>query len=96
MGFGRYIRTKREAAGMQMKDLCKRLEISMAYWSRIERDMEHPPKDELIQRAAEVLELPLDEAFTQAQRLPPDLRGNMPAVVATYRQMQRRQGGGED
>ncbi len=94
MGFGRYIRSKREAEGMQMKELCKRLDISMAYWSRIERDMEYPPKDDLIQRAAEVLNLPLDEAFTQAQRLPPDLRGAMPAVVAAYRRMQRRQDDG--
>jgi len=92
MGFGRYIRAKREAKGMQMKELCQRLGISLAYWSRIERDMEYPPKDELIRKAAEILDLPLDDAFTRAERLPPDLRGNMPAVVAAYREMQRRRG----
>jgi HTH-type transcriptional regulator, competence development regulator len=90
MGFGSYVREKREAAGISMKDFCKQLEISMAYWSRIEREMEYAPKDVLVRKAAEILGLPFDRVFAEADRLPPDLRGKMPAVVAAYRVMQRR------
>ena len=55
MPFGAFIRKKREEKGIQMNDFARQLEISPAYWSRIERDMEKPPKDELIRKAAEIL-----------------------------------------
>ena len=48
MAFGAYIRQKREAKGIQMNDFARQLDISPAYWSRIERDIEKPPKDELM------------------------------------------------
>ena len=48
MPFGDFIRKKREEKQIQMNDFARQLEISPAYWSRIERNMEKPPKDELI------------------------------------------------
>ena len=51
--FGAFIRKKREEKQIQMNEFARQLEISPAYWSRIERDMEKPPKDELIRKAAE-------------------------------------------
>lgn len=53
MAFGAYIRQKREAKGIQMNDFARQLDISPAYWSRIERDIEKPPKDELIRKAVD-------------------------------------------
>ncbi|MEH6246684.1 helix-turn-helix transcriptional regulator, partial [Salmonella enterica subsp. enterica serovar Mbandaka] len=50
MPFGAFIRKKREEKGIQMNDFARQLEISPAYWSRIERDMEKPPKDELTRK----------------------------------------------
>ncbi|MGC8732744.1 MAG: helix-turn-helix domain-containing protein, partial [Halothiobacillaceae bacterium] len=53
MAFGAFIRSQREERGIQMNDFARQLGISPAYWSRIEREMEKPPKDELIRKAAE-------------------------------------------
>lgn len=85
MSFGAYIRQKRDAAGISLNDFARQIGISPAYWSRIERDMEKPPKDELITKAAEQLGLELDEAFVQASRLPPELQQNIGEVVQAYR-----------
>ena len=52
MGFGSFIREKREQANLPMNEFARKLDISPAYWSRIERELEKPPKDELIVRAA--------------------------------------------
>ncbi|MDP2827564.1 MAG: helix-turn-helix transcriptional regulator [Sulfuricellaceae bacterium] len=85
MGFGTYIRQKRDAKGIAMNDFARQLEISPAYWSRIEREMEKPPKDELIRRAAEILGENPDEAFIEASRLPPDMREDVGDIVRMYR-----------
>jgi len=44
-----------------------------------------PPRDELIERLASILGIDLDELFVKAERLPPDLRRDLPRVVAFYR-----------
>ena len=63
MAFGAYIRKKREEKEIQLNDFAKMLDISPAYWSRIERELEKPPKDDLIRKAAEHLGLDVDDAF---------------------------------
>ena len=85
MAFGAYIRQQREAQGIAMNDFARRLDISPAYWSRIEREMEKPPKDELIRKAAEILGLNPDDGFVEARRLPPDMREDVGRVVRMYR-----------
>lgn len=85
MSFGAYIRQKREAKGILMNDFARQLEISPAYWSRIERGMEKPPKDELIKKAANLLGLDPDEAFIEASRLPPDMQEDVGSIVRMYR-----------
>jgi transcriptional regulator with XRE-family HTH domain len=85
MGFGSYIRRKREEAGIPLRDFAQRINISPAYWSRIEREMEKPPKDELMENAARVLGLDLDEVFIEASRLPPDMQRDVRGVVHAYR-----------
>lgn len=85
MSFGAYIRQKREAKGIPMNEFARQLDISPAYWSRIEREMEKPPKDELIKKAAEILGEDPDEAFIEASRLPPDMQKEVGAIVRMYR-----------
>ena len=85
MAFGAYIRKKREEKDIQLNDFAKLLDISPAYWSRIERDLEKPPKDELIRNAAKHLDLNVDDAFVEASRLPPDMRENVGDLVRMYR-----------
>ena len=45
MAFGHYIRRQREERDMTLTELARRLEISIAYLSRIERERENPPPD---------------------------------------------------
>ena len=83
--FGTYVRTKREEVGMTLTELARQLEISPAYWSRIETGRENPPKDELIRKAATILGLSEDELFIEASRLPPDMQDEVAEVVRLYR-----------
>jgi len=85
MGFGSFIREKREQANLPMNEFARKLDISPAYWSRIERELEKPPKDELIVKAAEQLGINPDEAFIEASRLPPDMQKDVSTVVRLYR-----------
>ncbi|WP_307734470.1 helix-turn-helix domain-containing protein [Xanthomonas albilineans] len=91
MTFGAFIRKKRKEKGIQMNDFAQRLAISPAYWSRIERDMEKPPKDELIQKAADILGLNADDAFVEASRLPPDIRNDVGSLVRMYRKHTKKE-----
>lgn len=83
--FGTYVRTKREEVGMTLTELARQLEISPAYWSRIETGRENPPKDELIRKAATILGLSEDDLFIEASRLPPDMQEEVAEVVRLYR-----------
>ena len=85
MAFGSFIRSEREKKEIQMNDFARQLGISPAYWSRIERELEKAPKDELITKAAEALGLNPDEAFIEASRLPPDMQKDVSTVVRLYR-----------
>jgi transcriptional regulator with XRE-family HTH domain len=89
MGFGTWIRTEREKANITLNDFARRLEISPAYWSRIEREMEKAPKDELIERACAVLGLSVDKAFIEARRLPPDIQKDLLTAVRAYREFKK-------
>ena len=90
MAFGKWIRSEREQAGISLKDFAKSIDISQAYWSRIERGLELAPKDSLIVAACERLGLPTDEAFIEAQRLPPDMQADIAAAVSAYRDFKSR------
>jgi transcriptional regulator with XRE-family HTH domain len=83
--FGTYVRTKREAVGMTLTEFARQLEISPAYWSRIETGRENPPKDELIEKAAVILGVSEDDLFIEASRLPPDMQEEVAEVVRLYR-----------
>ena len=87
MSFGGVIRKRRIELGIGLMDMSERLGISAPYLSRIERDLESPPRDELIERAAAILGLQMDDLFVKARRLPPDMRDDMEKVVRAYRRL---------
>ncbi|WP_135468541.1 helix-turn-helix domain-containing protein [Crenalkalicoccus roseus] len=87
MSFGSVVREKRQALAISLNDFAERLGVSPAYWSRIERDQEKPPRDELIEKAAAILGVRLDDLFIEAERLPPDMRKDMAGVVQAYRRL---------
>ena len=88
--FGTYVRTKREEVGMTLTEFARQLEISPAYWSRIETGRENPPKDELIKKAATILGLSEDVLFIEASRLPPDMQEEVAEVVRLYRSINKK------
>jgi len=86
MAFGKYLRREREGLNMTLTELARRVEVSIAYLSRIERERENPPPDRLVSALARALGLPADDLFAAARRLPPDLRSCTQDVIAVYRQ----------
>jgi transcriptional regulator with XRE-family HTH domain len=89
MSFGTFIRERRNERGLTLQDVAAEIDVSIPYLSRIERDRENAPRDELIRRLAEVLAIPEDEAFAAARRLPPDLQNRASEVFALYRRLSR-------
>ena len=87
MSFGPWIRVQREKAGLGLNEMARKLGISPAYWSRIERGREKAPKDELIMAACKMLSLDTDSAFLEAKRMPPDMQRDLGRVVVAYRRL---------
>ena len=86
MSFGSFIRQQREQAGIPMNVFARDIGISPAYWSRVERDLEKPPKSDWLVASAKRLALPLDDVFVAAGRLPPDIQDDLAAAVKIYRE----------
>lgn len=87
MAFGDIVRARRTQLEIGLNDMAGRLNISPGYWSRVERNLDPPPSDEVVERAAAILGIPLDTLFIEAKRLPPDMRKDMEGVVLAYRRM---------
>jgi HTH-type transcriptional regulator, competence development regulator len=85
MAFGNSVRAKRVEQGIGLNDFAQRLGVTPAYWSRVEREQENPPRDELVERSAAILGVRLDDLFIEAGRLPPDMREDLKRVVQAYR-----------
>ena len=85
MAFGSWIRAEREKANIALNEFSRQIDISPAYWSRIERGMEKAPKDDLILAACKRLGLDVDRAFIEARRLPPDVQDDIATAVRVYR-----------
>lgn len=92
MAFGSLVRSRRIELGIGLNDIAGRLGISPAYWSRIERDKEKPPRDELIEKAAAILGIRLDDVFVAAERFPPDMQRDISRVVRAYRRVRAVEG----
>jgi transcriptional regulator with XRE-family HTH domain len=90
MAFGLTVRAKRTEQGIGLNDFAERLGVSPAYWSRVEREQEKPPRDELVERAAAILGVRMDDLFVEAGRLPPDMRGYLKQVVQAYRRLRQQ------
>ena len=90
MAFGLSVRAKRTEQGIGLNDFAERLGVSPAYWSRVEREQENPPRDDLVERAAAILGVRLDDLFVEAGRLPPDMRDDLKQVVQAYRRLRQQ------
>lgn len=89
ISFGALVRARRERAGIPLNAFARDLGMSPAYLSRIERDIEKPPKDNWLLLVADKLNISCDEVFVAAGRLPPDMQGNLAEVVRIFREENR-------
>ena len=89
MAFGDFVRSHRLRSAIGLNEFAHKLGVSPAYWSRLERGLENPPRDELVEKVALELGLPLDELFIQAERFPPDMQRNLRHAVTAYRRFNK-------
>lgn len=84
-GFGPAVRIKRQEQRIGLNDFAARLGVTAAYWSRVERSQVNEPRDDLIEHAAAILGVRVDDLFIAAGRLPPDMRKDLGRVVQAWR-----------
>lgn len=85
VSFGARVRAKRIAEGISLNHFAERIGVSPAYWSRVEREQENPPRNAYVERAAAILGVRMDDLFIEAGRLPPDMQRHLRKVVQSWR-----------
>ena len=56
--FGEFIKERRIAKGISLREFCKRIEIDASNWSKVERGLLAPPQDEeKLRKIAQVLDI---------------------------------------
>lgn len=71
--FGASIKSLRESRGWGLRPFARAIRIAPSYQCFIESGQVAPPSNDKISRMAEVLEVPAQQLFTMAGRLPPDV-----------------------
>jgi transcriptional regulator with XRE-family HTH domain len=77
---GAYIRAQRLAAGLSLRDLAERTELSNAYLSQVERGL-HEPSLSVLRAVAQALGLSLEALLAHAGVLDDELRADDPPLV---------------
>lgn len=62
--FGKFVRTKREEKGMNLRKLAELLEIAPAYMSDMEKARRYPPDKGKLYKIAEILDFTKEETNT--------------------------------
>jgi HTH-type transcriptional regulator, competence development regulator len=87
--FGDTIKARRLARGYTLRGFARAVPIAASYQSFIESGAVPPPSDTVIERMAELLDMPAHTLLIQAGRLPPDVlralwqHPAMPAILST-------------
>ena len=81
--FGEFIKERRIAKGISLREFCKRIEIDASNWSKVERGLLSPPQDEeKLKKIAQVLDIKIgsplwkemkDKANIDAGIIPEDI-----------------------
>jgi transcriptional regulator with XRE-family HTH domain len=81
--FGEFIKERRIAKGISLREFCKRMEIDASNWSKVERGLLAPPQDEeKLRKIARVLDIKIgsplwkemkDKANIDAGIIPEDI-----------------------
>jgi transcriptional regulator with XRE-family HTH domain len=71
--FGAFIRRKREAKGIGLREMAKKIGVSPTYLSKVERDEFPPPAEDKVRKIAGILGEDADELLALAGRVASDL-----------------------
>jgi HTH-type transcriptional regulator, competence development regulator len=71
--FGAFIRQKREAKEIGLREMAKKIGVSPTYLSKVERDEFSPPTEDKVRKIAVILGLDADELLARAGRVASDL-----------------------
>lgn len=92
--FGAYIRERREAKDLSLRDLAKAAGVSPTFMSKVETE-DWKPKEEKLRKIAKFLELDADDLVARAGRVPSELaeiikeHGARPQLEALLRTTKR-------
>ena len=88
--FGEFIKEKRLAKGLGLREFCKMIEVDASNWSKVEREQLAPPQDpQKLQRIAQILEISeedadwnmlCDYASVDAGKIPPYLMSDKEVI----------------
>jgi len=90
MSFGAFLRARRNERGMSLEEVALQVGLSVPRLSRIERDRESPPSDEVVEKLAEIIGIPADDLLAEAKQPPLNLEDQPAPAFTAY----RRLGGG--
>jgi len=71
--FGAFIRRKREAKELGLREMAKMIGISPTYLSKVERDEFPPPAEDRVRAIAELIECDADDLLARAGRVSSDI-----------------------
>jgi transcriptional regulator with XRE-family HTH domain len=85
---GKFIRAKREAANLGLRELSRRIKKSPSFVSQLELDKDPPPASEdTLRTIAQVLKIDPDQLFALANLLPFKLKPETTLELALYRRV---------
>ncbi len=71
--FGEFVRRKREATKIGLRQMAKMIGVSPTYLSKVERDEFTPPTEEKVRKIAGIIACDIDELLARAGRVSTDL-----------------------
>ena len=71
--FGAFVRRKREAREIGLREMAKKIGVSPTYLSKVERNEFTPPTEDKVRAIAQIIECDPDELLAMAGRVPSDL-----------------------
>jgi transcriptional regulator with XRE-family HTH domain len=71
--FGAFIRRKREAKEIGLREMAKMIGVSPTYLSKVERDEFAPPAEDKVKAIAQIISCDVDELLARAGRVASDL-----------------------
>ena len=71
--FGAFVRSKREAKEIGLREMAKKIGVSPTYLSKVERDEFAPPTEDKVRAIAKIIECDPDKLLGMAGRVPADL-----------------------